>query len=111
MKRFGSISLLCLICVSGMLEFRTQGIAASSTPAPAVAITRLPTLDQNVWPGDFNGDGKTDLVASAKFVSGQPDVLVVALGDGTGTFGTPSSLPSSATSSASATSTATTSWT
>jgi regulation of enolase protein 1 (concanavalin A-like superfamily) len=45
-------------------------------------ITTLPTLVFELWPGDFNGDGITDLVAGTA-----SDTIVVTLGRGDGTFG------------------------
>ncbi len=89
MKRSRCLVAVCVVGVTGIAALGDRAVRAASSPPPAVSLTRNTKLDQSVWPGDFNGDGKTDLIASDKFVSGQPDVLVVALGDGTGSFGTP----------------------
>ena len=63
-----------------------QVIAQGGSPRPRVALTRVPTLFHNVWPGDFNNDGKTDLVAGQLRFSPAPR-LVLRLGRGDGTFG------------------------
>jgi hypothetical protein len=51
------MSALAMSVASGRLR------AQSSSP-PTVNVTRLTTLNQNVWPGDFNGDGKPDLIVA-----------------------------------------------
>ncbi len=55
-----------------------------------------PSLTFNLWPGDFNGDGRTDLVAATDASpyprNPQPGTLVLALGRGDGTFMAPVTL-------------------
>ena len=89
MKWSRSVSGLCVLFVAGIAAPGDQPVGAVSSPPPAVSITRNVALNQNVWPGDFNGDGKTDLIASDDTTAGKPDVLLVVLGNGTGSFGTP----------------------
>jgi hypothetical protein len=53
-------------------------------------LLRNSNLAQTVWPGDFNGDGITDLAATAPRLPGAgPSPVVVTLGTGDGTFGPP----------------------
>jgi hypothetical protein len=64
--------------------------AQSGAQAPAVSIARHTNLWQNVWPGDFNGDGITDLAASdAATVDGGTGKVLVVIGAGGGGFGSP----------------------
>ena len=46
--------------------FDAGGIG-QSTPQPTRVDRRITALNSAVWPGDFNGDGITDLVATAPF--------------------------------------------
>src|SRR5262245_11693516 len=63
--------------------------AAQSSSQPTVSIRRFTSLNASVWPGDFNGDGITDLAATAPFnPDGSPRRVVIALGNGDGTFRT-----------------------
>jgi hypothetical protein len=59
---------------------------AAQTPTPNFALTRNPQLWQNAWPADFNRDSRTDLIAGTRGNGGEPGDLVVALGNGDGTF-------------------------
>jgi hypothetical protein len=59
---------------------------AAASAAPTFSIRRA-GLD-GAYPGDFNGDGITDLATTARGGGGEP-VPAVALGRGDGTFGTP----------------------
>jgi hypothetical protein len=78
-------------------------IAAAAAPWPASAQTSLPRPNftlraetrfwYGAWPGDFNRDGRTDLIAGTGPGPGhsapdEPRSLIVALGRGDGTFGT-----------------------
>jgi regulation of enolase protein 1 (concanavalin A-like superfamily) len=68
--------------------------AAQSSSPPTVSIRRVTSLNASVWPGDFNGDGITDLAATAPFnPDGSPRRVVIALGTGDGTYGAATQLP------------------
>jgi regulation of enolase protein 1 (concanavalin A-like superfamily) len=55
---------------------------------PTFAVTRIPTqVWDAVWPGDFNGDGRTDIVGGSADSLGPK--LVLLIGNGDGTFGPP----------------------
>jgi hypothetical protein len=77
----------------------TAGLAAplaaqAPTPAPTVSLLRNSNLAQQVWPGDFNGDGITDLAATAPRVPGAaPSPVLITLGKGDGTYGPPIRTP------------------
>src|SRR5688572_24693839 len=80
------LSVLALITVvvgGGPLDAQTELL-------PAVDLRRNLPLSADVWPGDFNGDGVTDLVASTgPSPHATPTGLQVVLGNGDGTFGLP----------------------
>jgi hypothetical protein len=62
---------------------------AQTPPRPAVQVRQLPDLWHHVWPGDFNRDGRTDLVAAERArVAPGIGRIIVRLGNGNGTFGT-----------------------
>jgi hypothetical protein len=69
------------------VTLNSLALVAQTSPAPTVNIRRIDALNQAVSPGDFNGDGITDLVASApRDAEGAPTRIVVALGRGDGSF-------------------------
>src|SRR5262245_34249801 len=76
-----------ITCVTAAIAVRT--LSGQTSSAPAVNVVRNSLLFETMWPADFNGDGKTDLVASADPLSTDGDVIIVALGTGTGSFGPP----------------------
>jgi len=79
--------LVAVVSITAGFGARLLGQTA---PIPDVAITRDDRLAQNVWPGDFNGDGKTDLAASEMpTADGGNGRVLVALGNASGTFATP----------------------
>ena len=84
----------------GMAGLAVASYAQSAPPTPNFTVSAHPTLTFNLWPGDFNRDGRTDLVAatSAGGFPGnpQPGALVLAIGRGDGTFMPPVSLGLSA---------------
>ncbi len=59
---------------------------AQTPPVPNFSLTLRPDLVTNVWPADFNGDGRTDLVAGTGPFSSPSTQLTVAIGRGDGTF-------------------------
>jgi hypothetical protein len=68
----------------------SQRLVAQRDLLPAVDLQRNLALTSEVWPGDFNGDGVTDVVASRSAAPrGFPIGLQVVLGRGDGTFGPP----------------------
>jgi VCBS repeat protein/K319-like protein len=77
------------LCIPLMAMLIFQATAGQTTSAPAVNVSRNPALWGAIWPGDFNGDGKTDLLATDSSLAGNPAVLMVALGNGAGSFGAP----------------------
>jgi hypothetical protein len=64
--------------------------AQTATLLPSVDLRRHITLDSDIWPADFNGDGITDLIASRHPTApGGTAAMQVVIGRGDGTFGTP----------------------
>src|SRR5688572_24380525 len=61
---------------------------AQTPPVPNFSFTLRPELEMNVWPGDFNRDGRTDLVAGARVGSADAQ-LSLSLGRGDGSFASP----------------------
>lgn len=62
---------------------RTIDTRTDDADVPAVAIVRNADLYQNIWPGDFNGDGKTDLLV----IDEKNTCVAILPGNGNGTFG------------------------
>jgi VCBS repeat protein/K319-like protein/FG-GAP repeat protein len=81
--------LCCLILVlsaSAMVELGTSTLRAQPVSSPVFNLRRV-AISQNVWPGDFNGDGFTDLAGSEKPPDrGGTGRVIVLLGNGTGNF-------------------------
>jgi hypothetical protein len=69
-----------------MVELGGATLRAQSTTSPTVNLRRF-AISQNVWPGDFNGDGLTDLAGSEEppHRGGSGRVLVL-VGNGLGHF-------------------------
>src|SRR5262245_60810394 len=92
MKQMGCRKLLLSgFVLSTMAGLGSDRVVAQTAPsAPAVSLLRNSNLAQTVWPGDFNHDGITDLAASAPRIwSDPPAAIVVAIGNGDGTFQPP----------------------
>ena len=90
MKLSGCRKLILLaLPLSAMAGLGENSLSAQSAP-PTVSLLRNAGLAQAVWPGDFNSDGITDLAASApRNWNDPPAAIVVALGNGDGTFKAP----------------------
>jgi hypothetical protein len=81
-KRSGSI--FCVLVLLG------SSVATAASGAPTFSVRRNTVLDARpVWPGDFNGDGITDLAGSTRPDPHGPPIVTVLLGRGDGTFGAP----------------------
>ena len=92
MKLMGCRNLILLaLALSGMVGLAERPLVAQANAAPpTVSVLRNSGLAQMVWPGDFNGDGITDLASTAPRQPGAPpSPVVIALGRGDGTFSTP----------------------
>jgi regulation of enolase protein 1 (concanavalin A-like superfamily) len=75
---------ILLIAAFGIAELSVH-LRAQTSSTPRVAFAQLPALGSVVWPGDFNGDGITDLAATAP----TDHRVVVAIGVGDGHFRVP----------------------
>jgi regulation of enolase protein 1 (concanavalin A-like superfamily) len=65
-------------------------VLAQAPPRPNVTVAnRLPLLNVQVFPADFNKDGRTDLVGSTSGGFANAGTLQVSYGTGTGGLGTP----------------------
>src|SRR4029453_5115760 len=77
-------------CLIGTIMAGLGGpLRAQPPPAPNLGITLLPDLSFNVWPADFDRDGRADLfAATAKglVATRVPADLVIRSGKGDGTF-------------------------
>jgi len=81
--------LLSLLAVSVTAELGTFTTVAQGGASPAIALRRI-SISQNVWPGDFNGDGFTDLAGSEEPTErGGAGRVIVLAGDGRGSFSAP----------------------
>jgi hypothetical protein len=59
------LSLLALIALGCVVPLVIRTSAQTVTPPVMFAQYPQPQLARQVWPGDFNGDGRTDLIAGA----------------------------------------------
>jgi FG-GAP-like repeat len=84
-KRYVYLAVVALFTV--MLSDPAP-LAQSAPLLPSVDLRRDLRLHSEVWPGDFNGDGITDLVASQSSAG-----MHVVLGRGDGSFGNPIANP------------------
>src|SRR6185503_16120922 len=76
------LSLLAALVMAGL----GPELAAQSGSSPTISLRRF-TIFQNVWPGDFNGDGLTDLAGSEDLPSrGGGGRVMVLIGNGVGNF-------------------------
>jgi hypothetical protein len=90
MIRLRSLLTLGIAALVGIAGIADLSLKAASSPLPTVSITRLSAMNLSVWPGDFNGDGITDLASMSAPIPGLSDGSPqVSLGNGNGTFGAP----------------------
>src|SRR4051794_39415234 len=82
---------VALLSITVGLSTSLRGQTAATANRPAFNLLQNDQLWASVWPGDFNGDGITDLAASAPAacVFCTPENIQVAIGDGLGHFGAP----------------------
>ena len=74
-----------LMALFGIVVLDSVVTAQAPPPRGNVSITKLPSLQSNLWPADFNEDGVTDIVGGQRRDGN--GFLVVRLGNGDGTFG------------------------
>ena len=81
------MKLIRCLMVHGIVALTSATVYAQTPPRPTVSVRQLRDLQQGVWPADFNGDGRTDLIAGQINSGGGFGRVVVRLGAGDGTFG------------------------
>lgn len=81
MRPIALCSRLALLVVAVATLVHAPLTAQVEPERPRVALTQMPELTNELWPGDFNEDGVTDLVAAQAGLG-----IVVRLGIGDGTF-------------------------
>jgi hypothetical protein len=83
---FRSLSLAALLFVT----LNSFGLVAATTSSATVSVVRSNVLANQLWPGDFNGDGITDLAGTEPISPGAEHGHVrVMLGLGAGGFKAP----------------------
>jgi hypothetical protein len=82
-----------IVCVGVVLTGAPLS-GQTSTPHSAFSVTLIPQFQRQVWPGDFNRDGRTDLVGSAAphWESARPTDLLISIARPDRSFPTPRSL-------------------
>jgi hypothetical protein len=80
-----------LVLFASIMAGLTTGVHAQTVATPNFTVARQPELVLNVWPADFNRDGRTDLVAGTQppllyFLRPLEAELVISFGRGDGTF-------------------------
>jgi hypothetical protein len=87
-RRFACVWLIGLLSIT--VEVGTP-VAAQSTLLPYATLRVVPSTHGEVWPGDFNEDGITDLVSGAGDFTDldSEEPIRIALGNGDGTFKAP----------------------
>ena len=90
---FSRATVVNVACAVGVVLTATVA-HAQTTPPAAYAITKIPQFTREIWPADFNRDGRTDLIgADGRPSSGQPPRdLLLSLGRADRTFPAPQSL-------------------
>ena len=87
MKHLPTLFLVAVAAtLSVMAGLSNADIFAAVNASPSVSIVRLANVKGNTWPGDFNGDGFTDLAIDGNAARPGDDVISVLLGDGHGNF-------------------------
>jgi hypothetical protein len=70
-----------VLAASIMAGLETAALNAQGTASPTTTLRRF-VISQNVWPGDFNGDGRTDLAGSEDLASARHAAVFVTPGKG-----------------------------
>ena len=84
--------LLRLPILATVTAVLASPLFAQTPPVPNISLTLRPDLVTNVWPADFTGDGRTDLIAGTGPFNSPSTQLTVAIGGGDGTFAPPRAL-------------------
>jgi hypothetical protein len=92
MPRASRVSLRVNLLVLLSIMAGLSGPLYAQTPVPNFTFTLRPELELNVWPADFNRDGRTDLIAGRNPYGSAPAELSLALGRGDGSFAAPRAL-------------------
>jgi hypothetical protein len=83
---FRSVRTLALLLAVAVIP--SPSAAQTAVPQPNFSLRNETRFWFKAWPGDFNRDGRTDLIAGTRSTaSDEPVNLAVALGRGDGTFG------------------------
>ena len=87
MKHLHTLFLVAVAAtLSVMAGLSNADMSAAVNASPSVSVVRLSNVRGETWPGDFNGDGLTDLVIDGNAADQRNDVISVLLGDGHGNF-------------------------
>jgi hypothetical protein len=97
MPRNACLARMRVALLASITAALAASVEAQTVPTPNFTLARHPELALNVWPADFNRDGRTDLVAGTQppvsfFLAPLQAQLVIAIGRGDGTFNAPRAL-------------------
>jgi hypothetical protein len=97
MPRNACLARMRVALLASIMAGLSAGLGAQTVPTPNFTLARHPQLVLNVWPADFNRDGRTDLVAGTQppvsfFLAPLQAQLVISIGRGDGTFNAPRAL-------------------
>src|SRR5688572_20410131 len=88
------VILVVTVCV-GVVLTAPPLAAQTETPHSAFSLTTIPRFERQIWPGDFNRDGRTDLIGSAGGLGQwefRPTDLLLSIARTDRSFPTPRSL-------------------